>query len=73
MRSDWDDQHGKRSDVQKRYPDITRDEWHTLLVLVERALTTEEEVLPQTALRRAKARYLGALFDKIDKRMGEEE
>lgn len=69
MRGDWDPDHRKQADVQKRYPDITRDEWLTLLNLVERALSTEEEVLPQTALHKAKARYLGILFDKIDKRV----
>jgi hypothetical protein len=73
VRSDWDPDHNKKPGLQKRYPDITRDEWLTLLNLIERALTTEEEALPQTALRKAKGRYLGNLFDKIDARLGEGE
>ena len=35
MRSDWDPQHGQRTDVQKRYPDITEEEWRFLLGLLK--------------------------------------
>jgi hypothetical protein len=70
VRSDWDPEHGKKPDLQKRYPNITDAEYRTLLSLLASAIEAEEEALPQTRLHRAKAEYLGNLFDKIDARVG---
>lgn len=68
MRSDWDDQHKKKADVQKRYPDITVDEWRYLLRCANSRLTDLTDKLPRGT--DAEIRQAAALVHKIEARLG---
>lgn len=65
MRSDWDDQHGKHVDVQKRYPQINEDEWKYLL-----NLCAADYVEGLTDPSDARLRWQAELIVKIEARLG---
>lgn len=67
MRSDWDPGHGKKADMQKRYPDISHEEWEYLKRLLD-AAGDEASKYDQ----REYARVV-ALRHKIERRTGEGE
>jgi len=65
MRSDWDDAYRSKPDLQKRYPNITVNEWRFLLSLVLDRRKAIQFVAPHHDA-------LDELVTKLEKRIGEE-
>lgn len=67
MRSDWDPDHRKKPNRQKRYPDITESEWRFLLQVIRGGgLGLAGETGRQMGER------LGRLQRKIEARLADE-
>jgi hypothetical protein len=63
MRSDWDPTFGEGPDTQKRYPDITREEWAYLHQVARLGLAYVAE--PEKEVE-----AVNALLRKIEQRLG---
>lgn len=70
MRSDWDNNHKKPRDQQKRYPTITESEWHLLLKWAKSYHETTVTKLPQGT--EAEQRAALQLVRKIEARLEKE-
>lgn len=72
MRSDWDKDHGKHGDLQRRYPTISQDEWRYIHRLLGASLAAQLDGGSPTAttrLRQISIRYTEDLIHKVERRI----
>jgi hypothetical protein len=68
MRSDWDPEHKKRPDLQRRAPGITTDEWR----YIHECVVMDYEAGLADNLPLARLHWQQRLIEKIDKRILDE-